>query len=172
MPPAGSTPAGDEYIYNGPICTARRRRTTTRSTRRTCGAGSRRSPSPLGAPVPVHAADDVEERRVHDDHGGRRLRPVGPGSGRVGRRRTDRFCNMFQPGYLPNPGVTPEYVQYTPRRKGYNTDLNNIGPIVGVAWRPNVQNGWLRDDPGRSRNSRRSTAATRAASSGRVWTSS
>ena len=28
--------------------------------------------------------------------------------------------------------------------RGYNTDWNNFAPNVGVAWRPNVQGGWLR----------------------------
>jgi hypothetical protein len=27
---------------------------------------------------------------------------------------------------------------------GYHTDWNNLAPSVGVAWRPNVQHGWLR----------------------------
>ena len=28
--------------------------------------------------------------------------------------------------------------------RGYNTDWNNFAPNVGVAWRPNVEQGWLR----------------------------
>ena len=30
------------------------------------------------------------------------------------------------------------------RHAGYNTDWNNFAPNVGVAWRPNVEQGWLR----------------------------
>jgi hypothetical protein len=40
--------------------------------------------------------------------------------------------------------VHPQFVPYTADTPGYNTDWNNIAPNVGVAWRPNVQNGWLR----------------------------
>ena len=38
----------------------------------------------------------------------------------------------------------PTYIQYGSATKGYETDLNNLGPILGIAWRPNVQDGWLR----------------------------
>ena len=42
------------------------------------------------------------------------------------------------------PGSTPQYVQYDSGNPGYDTDWNNFAPNVGVAWRPNVQDGWLR----------------------------
>ena len=41
-------------------------------------------------------------------------------------------------------GVVPEFIQYSGGTKGYSTDWNNFSPSIGVAWRPNVQNGWLR----------------------------
>jgi Carboxypeptidase regulatory-like domain/TonB dependent receptor/TonB-dependent Receptor Plug Domain len=41
-------------------------------------------------------------------------------------------------------GVTPQYVQFSSGTKGYNTDWNNLSPSLSVAWRPNVQSGWLR----------------------------
>jgi hypothetical protein len=63
----------------------------------------------------------------------------GVGSGPGGRQ-----CNLFQPGSIPSPEVRPQYVAYNPGDPGYNTDWNNIAPNVGVAWRPNVQSGWLR----------------------------
>jgi hypothetical protein len=66
----------------------------------------------------------------------------GTGEGRVPAQPV--FCNMFNPGDLRNPTVTPEYVQYAANTKGYNTDFNNVAPNVGIAWRPNVQSGWLR----------------------------
>ena len=40
--------------------------------------------------------------------------------------------------------MTPEYVLYSADTKGYNTDFNNIAPNIGIAWRPNVQDGFLR----------------------------
>ena len=52
-------------------------------------------------------------------------------------------CNFFQPG--ANSGKsTLEYVQLTGGTQGYSTDWNNLAPSVSVAWRPNVQSGWLR----------------------------
>ena len=96
------------------------RRTTTRSTRRTCGAGSRRVTITAGRAVPAPDADDGQERRVHDDHDRRRLRPV-----RHSARRplADRFCNMFKPGDLRNPTVTPEYVPVRHRHQGLQHGL-------------------------------------------------
>ena len=61
----------------------------------------------------------------------------GTGSGPGGRG-----CNIFQPGTLT--GSTPQYVQYDSGNPGYDTDWNNFAPNVGAAWRPNVQDGWLR----------------------------
>ena len=57
----------------------------------------------------------------------------------------DRFCNLFQPGVFNDPTANaPAFVQYGTNTKGYNTDLNNLAPNLGAAWRPNVQSGWLR----------------------------
>jgi hypothetical protein len=53
-----------------------------------------------------------------------------------------RNCNLFQPGVLT--GIHPAYVQYNAGQPGYHTDWNNVAPNVSVAWRPNVQHGWLR----------------------------
>lgn len=63
----------------------------------------------------------------------------GEGNGIGGRQ-----CNLFQPGNLAAPGVTPQYVKYDPGAPGYNTEYGNLAPNVGLAWRPNVQGGWLR----------------------------
>jgi hypothetical protein len=52
-------------------------------------------------------------------------------------------CNFFTQGAAPN-AVTPEFIQLTRGTLGYNTDWNNFGPTLGVAWRPNVQDGFLR----------------------------
>ncbi len=51
-------------------------------------------------------------------------------------------CNFAQPG--ASGGAVPEYVQLSSGTKGYETDWDNIAPNVGVAWRPNVQDGFLR----------------------------
>ena len=51
-------------------------------------------------------------------------------------------CNFYAPGL--SGGKVPEFTQLTSGTKGYNVDLNNFAPNVGFAWRPEVQNGWLR----------------------------
>ena len=55
-----------------------------------------------------------------------------------------RFCNIFNPGVLNNPGVIPGFYLYSKGTKGYNTDYNNVAPNVGVSWQPRVQRRWLR----------------------------
>jgi hypothetical protein len=56
---------------------------------------------------------------------------------------SDGRCKLFQVGG-EQTGVTPQFVQYSQGTRGYNIDWNNVAPNVGVAWRPNVQEGWLR----------------------------
>ena len=65
--------------------------------------------------------------------------------GRSGRRRRARRARLqlLQPG-TRCPASSPQYVQYDSGNPGYDTDWNNFAPNVGVAWRPNVQDGWLR----------------------------
>jgi hypothetical protein len=54
-----------------------------------------------------------------------------------------RGCNMFNPNASGGKSP-PQYVQFNSGNPGYKTDYNNVAPNVGVAWRPNVQGGWLR----------------------------
>ena len=65
--------------------------------------------------------------------------PSGPGNGPGGRA-----CNLFQPGVFNAAGMTPQYSQQLANQKLFNTDWNNIAPNVSVAWRPNVETGFLR----------------------------
>lgn len=51
-------------------------------------------------------------------------------------------CNFFQPG--ASGGKVPEFQQFTKGRAGYKTDWNNVAPSIGIAWRPDVEAGWLR----------------------------
>jgi hypothetical protein len=62
----------------------------------------------------------------------------GVGSGPEGRQ-----CNLFQPGNLAGGVFTPTYTAYDGNSPGYNTEWGNVAPNVGVAWRPNVRDGWL-----------------------------
>ena len=65
--------------------------------------------------------------------------PSGFGAGPGGRE-----CNLFNPGVFNNAGNVPTYVPFTPGTPGYKMNYRNFAPNVGVAWRPNAQNGWLR----------------------------
>ena len=51
-------------------------------------------------------------------------------------------CNFLQPGALN--GVTPQYILLEQGTQGYKTDLNNVAPSVSIAWRPDVQGGFMR----------------------------
>jgi hypothetical protein len=68
----------------------------------------------------------------------------GPSGLAQGATLLGRQCNLYNPGVLNNPGQIPTYVLYNPGDPGYQTKYDNVGPTVGVAWRPNVQDGWLR----------------------------
>ena len=61
---------------------------------------------------------------------------------RLRHRRRRRSAAFFTPG--ATGGKYPTFVQFDRGNPGYNTDWNNFAPNVGVAWRPNVQSGWLR----------------------------
>jgi hypothetical protein len=65
--------------------------------------------------------------------------PSGLGQGPGGRE-----CNLFNPGVLNNPGVVPTYQLYNANAVGYKTDKNNLAPVLGISYRPNVQKGFLR----------------------------
>ena len=55
-----------------------------------------------------------------------------------------RECNLFNPGVFNPGGRTPVYELYQAGNPGYNTEYDNFAPNVGVAWQPNVKDGWLR----------------------------
>jgi hypothetical protein len=50
-------------------------------------------------------------------------------------------CNLFQPGNMP--GQKPVFQQYAAGTKSFNTDYNNFGPSVGLAWTPQGRPGFL-----------------------------
>ena len=54
-----------------------------------------------------------------------------------------RECNLFQPGTLIGKAI-PQYYPFDEGVHAYNTNWRNFGPNVGVAWRPNVQSGFMR----------------------------
>jgi hypothetical protein len=68
--------------------------------------------------------------------------PVGLRHGTECGWRDGPVLQHVQPGQLQQPRADAAvYNLYSNASKGYSTDLNNIGPVLGVAWRPNVQNG-------------------------------
>jgi hypothetical protein len=52
-------------------------------------------------------------------------------------------CNVLKPGTFSG-GNFPEFIQLQKGSAGYKTDWNNLSPTVSVAWRPNVEGGFLR----------------------------
>ena len=64
------------------------------------------------------------------------------GKSGLGDGGTYSTCNFLNPA--ANSGPVPQFVQLTRDTLGYSTDWNNFGPTIGVAWRPNVQDGLLR----------------------------
>jgi len=51
-------------------------------------------------------------------------------------------CKFMAPG--ASGGQYPEFIQFKRGTLGYKTDWNNIAPSASIAWRPNVQGGFLR----------------------------
>jgi hypothetical protein len=51
-------------------------------------------------------------------------------------------CNFNNPN--ASGGATPEFIQLQKGSEGYKTDLNNFAPSVSIAWRPDVQDGFMR----------------------------
>jgi len=84
--------------------------------------------------------------------------PSGEGTGVGGR-----FCNIFKPTTLGNPGLTQvKFTRYTAGSDAYKVDYNNWAPNVGVSWRPNVQSGILRKILGDPETSTISTGFSRS----------
>ena len=84
--------------------------------------------------LPFKPTNDIMSRVDMADFCG----PSGLGDG-----STYNKCNFLKPG-TSTGGVIPEFKQLTSGTNGYKTDWNNLGPTVGLAWRPNVQDGFLR----------------------------
>ena len=85
--------------------------------------------------LPFKPTNDIMSRVTMEDFCG----PSGLGDG-----GTYSKCNFLRPGTTTG-GVVPEFKQLTSGTNGYKTDWNNLAPTIGVAWRPNVQDGWLRN---------------------------
>jgi hypothetical protein len=51
-------------------------------------------------------------------------------------------CNVLKPG--ASGGAVPQFIQLKSGTAGYKTDWNNFAPSASVAWRPDVQSGFMR----------------------------
>ena len=85
--------------------------------------------------LPFSADSSVYSRNTMADLCGISGTGEGPGG---------RECNLFNPGVFNPGGRTPIYELYTAGTKGYETEYDNLAPNIGVAWLPNVRDGWLR----------------------------
>ena len=45
---------------------------------------------------------------------------------------------------IASGGVRPQFILLEEGSQGYKTDLNNVAPSASIAWRPDVQSGFLR----------------------------
>ncbi len=61
----------------------------------------------------------------------------------IGSGPDGRACNLFQAGNVSGK-AQPQYYPFTKGTKAYNINYANIGYNIGLAWRPNVQDGILR----------------------------
>ena len=61
----------------------------------------------------------------------------------IGAGPDGRQCNLFNPNVQSGAAV-PALDLYEPGRPAYNTNWTDFAPNVGLAWRPNVESGWLR----------------------------
>ena len=135
--------AGSAYVYNGPL-TGREFQDDYSFYAQDVWRVSSTFTATLGAryqfTLPMNPGNSIFTTISAEDSCG----VSGLGRGASADGATDRFCNMFQPGYLPNPTSTPKYVPYTEGNKGYHTDVNNVGPLGGISWRPNAKRGFWR----------------------------
>jgi hypothetical protein len=84
--------------------------------------------------MPFAAVNDVMSQTYLEDACGM--------SGLGANTNVNNKCNFLSPG--SSGGKVPEFVLFGKGALGYNIDYNNLAPNVGVAWRPNVQSGFLR----------------------------
>ena len=139
--------AGDAYVYNGPLFTAMSQDeysvyaqdTWRLKPTMTITAGLR-----YQLQMPVKSVNGVFSSMSAVDACGA-ASGLATGAAGTSTTSTRYLCNIFNPSATDvAPGVTPKYVQYSAATKGYDTDLNNLAPNIGISWRPNKQAGFLR----------------------------
>ena len=61
----------------------------------------------------------------------------------LGQGPEGRPCNIFNPSARSGQAI-PDYDHFAPGRSAHKTNWLDFAPTAGVAWRPNVQDGFLR----------------------------
>ena len=89
---------------------------------------------PLRRPDAVHAE---QQRHVRGDDG-EHLRPVGRGQRRHSTASATSSTRARQAARVRSTSCSRK------GSEGYKTDLNNFAPSASIAWRPDVQSGFLR----------------------------
>ena len=84
--------------------------------------------------LPFTPADNTWSRATIEDICG----ISGTGNGVGGRG-----CNLFQPG-VQTGTLIPMYDRFEPGDGAFKTNWTDFAPNVGIAWRPDVQDGWLK----------------------------
>jgi hypothetical protein len=84
--------------------------------------------------LPFTPADSTWSRATIEDICG--ISGLGNGIG-------GRGCNLFQPG-VQTGELIPFYDRFEPGDSSYEANYTDFAPNVGIAWRPDVQDGWLK----------------------------
>ena len=84
--------------------------------------------------LPFTPADDTWSLATIEDICGMSGLGEGPGG---------RPCNIFNPS-AQSGQLIPNYDPFEPGRPAHKTNWLDLAPNGGIAWRPNVQDGWLR----------------------------
>ena len=84
--------------------------------------------------LPFTPADKTWSRATIEDICG--ISGVGNGVG-------GRGCNLFMPGSSSGQ-LTPSFDRFEPGTPAHKTNWLDFAPNAGIAWRPDVQGGWLR----------------------------
>ena len=84
--------------------------------------------------LPFTPADNTWSRATIEDICG--ISGTGTGVG-------GRGCNLFQPGVMTGT-LIPTFDRFEAGDPAFKTNWTDFAPNIGVAWRPDVQDGWLK----------------------------
>ena len=129
---------GTEYIYNGRLTQAERMDEFGFYVSDSWRVKPNMTLS-MGLRYEAAAADGPDQEHADDDDARDRLRTVG-----LRRRPRRPAVQPVQSRRVQQPEHVPTYTAYSAETTGYNTDLNNFAPVVGITYRPTVTDGFWR----------------------------